>query len=70
MQRVVDGNRAPRGQWHTLGTDRLPVTGWTLGILRLAVIRQPDDPEKYAFSLICIVQMLGPLTASSRSPWV
>src|SRR5262252_1514538 len=47
VQRVVDGNRASRGQRHALSTDRLPVTGWARGVLLLAVIRQPDDPEKY-----------------------
>src|SRR6516164_5280406 len=47
VQRVVDGNGASRGQWHSLGTDRLPVMRRALSILRLAVIRQPDDPEKY-----------------------
>src|SRR5262249_4413275 len=65
MQRVVDGNRASRGQRHTLGTDRLPVTGRTLGVLRLAVIRQPDDPEKYEGPVLA-QHFLGALRISAH----
>src|SRR5262249_9321857 len=66
VQRVVDGNRASRGERYALGADRFSVTRCALDVLKLSIIRHSDNTEEYEGPVLAY-HFLGALR-SSRYP--